>query len=287
MSQENKRPLPSEGLTKEQQVMVDALATALLRAAQPEQNSQKNADAQAAVKTIDLIALFYYLIGKLVWIAIAAVIGAAVMGYRASGSMPVYTATSKLYIVGSNGATINMVDLQIGSMLTMDYTEVFKTWEVHEMVRAKLNLPYSYSQMQSMMSVTAPENTRVLYIAVRNTDAQLAADIANAYAEAAKEFILQTMDGEEPNIFSVALVPSTGAVTNPRSKIIMGFLLGSVLAAGIFVLQFVLDDRPRTPEHIQQAADIPILAVIPALTKSQMNQTSNSSGKRGHKHGLS
>ena len=272
MSQENKRPLPSEGLTKEQQVMVDALATALLRAAQPEQNSQKNADAQAAVKTIDLIALFYYLIGKLVWIAIAAVIGAAVMGYRASGSMPVYTATSKLYIVGSNGATINMVDLQIGSMLTMDYTEVFKTWEVHEMVRAKLNLPYSYSQMQSMMSVTAPENTRVLYIAVRNTDAQLAADIANAYAEAAKEFILQTMDGEEPNIFSVALVPSTGAVTNPRSKIIMGFLLGSVLAAGIFVLQFVLDDRPRTPEDIAQVANVPTLAVIPASGKSNLSK---------------
>lgn len=151
------------------------------------------------------------------------------------------------------------------------------------MVRSQIGLNYSYSQMQSMISVSNPEDTRVLYITARNANAQLAADIANAYAAAAKTFILQTMDSEEPNLFSVALVPSVASQVSKASQAVKGFLLGAVLAVGIIVLLFVLDDRPRTPEHIQQAADIPTLAVIPALSKDQVK------GKKGgHKHhGLS
>ena len=53
-------------------------------------------------------------------------------------------------------------DLQIGAYLTSDYTEVFKTWEVHEMVIEDLQLPYSYEQMQSLITVSNPEDTRIL-----------------------------------------------------------------------------------------------------------------------------
>ena len=43
-----------------------------------------------------------------------------------------------------------------------------------------------------------------------------------------------------------------------------------VVFCGVIVLLFVLDDRPRTPEHIQQAADIPTLAVIPSISKKEL-----------------
>lgn len=56
-----------------------------------------------------------------------------------------------------------MADLQLGTALTSDYQEVFKTWEVHEMVIEELGLPYSYKEMQSMLTVSNPEDTRVLY----------------------------------------------------------------------------------------------------------------------------
>ena len=267
---------PGEGKKKQQQpasdqqVLVDALAKALVQAAgtQPEQGAAKRQEP----KTIDLIELFYMILSKIHYVIIAALVGAIFMGVQAARSTPMYSATSKLYIVGNQGASINLSDLQLGSMLTMDYEEVFRTWEVHEMVRSQIGLNYSYSQMQSMISVSNPEDTRVLYITARN-----------AYATAAKTFILQTMDSEEPNLFSVALVPSVASQVSKASQAVKGFLLGAVLAVGIIVLLFVLDDRPRTPEHIQQAADIPTLAVIPALSKDQVK------GKKGgHKHhGLS
>ena len=96
------------------------------------------------------------------------------------------------------------------------------------------------------------------------TNAQRAADIANAYASAAKRFITQTMDTDEPSTFSVALVPSVASSTSITDYVLRGILLGTMAVIGILVLIFLLDNRPKSPEDIMQAANIPTLAVIPS-----------------------
>lgn len=268
-----------ESLSPEnQQRLVDVLSNALLQAVQkPPEKKEETKEME-----IDLVELFFGVLSKIHYIIIVALIGAIIMGMNASKAIPMYSATSKLYIVGNQGTALNVSDLQMGSMLTMDYEEVFRTWEVHEMVRSQLGLNYSYGQMQGMLSISNPEDTRVLLITVRNPDAQLAADLANAYATAAKTFILQTMDSEEPNVFSVALVPSVASRVSKATEAAKGFLIGGVLMTGLIVLFFILDDRPRTPEHIQKAADIPTLAIIPAVSKEEMKKA-----KRVHHRALS
>ena len=213
--------------------------------------------------TIDLIELFYYCLSKCYLVILAALIGAIWMGFmNVYFSQPVYTATSKLYIVGQTGESI-MYDLQIGTVLTLDYQEVFKTWEVHQMVNEQLKTEFPYSMLQSMIKVTNPEDTRILYITATYPDAQMAADIANAYAVAGKRFITEAMLTDEPTTFSVALVPSVSASSSTTSQIIKGFLLGTVLAGGLLVLAFVLDTRPKSPEDIMSCSGLPTLAVIP------------------------
>lgn len=128
------------------------------------------------------------------------------------------------------------------------------------MVTEELDLPYSYQQMQSMLTISNPEDTRILYITVTHPDAKMAADIANSYAKAAKIFIANTMEGVEPSDFSVAMEPSVG---NGASAVI-GFVGGGVLAVAILAILFVLDNRPRSPESIQQYGGIPTLSVFPA-----------------------
>lgn len=250
-----------------------------LQAGQAEQTAGRPQSQTAAPRTIDLIGLIFYIIEKFWIVLLAAVIAAGLFGYRASKAVPTYSATAKLYIVNPNSASINITDLQLGTVLTLDYQEVFKTWEVHEMVREELNLPYSYEAMQSFISVYNPEDTRLLYITATYFDAQTAADIANAYAKAAKEFIISTMRGEEPSDFSIALVPSIARVQSKTSALIKGFLLGSVLAAGILTLLFVLDDRPRTPEDINLYGGIPTLAVLPS-TKEMKKMTRKKNRRR-------
>lgn len=215
-------------------------------------------------RTLDFVELFYYMLSKLHFLLLGMIAGAVLLGAYASSSItPIYTATSKLYIMGSTGSSI-IADLQIGTVLTMDYQEVFKTWEVHQMVNEALGTNYSYSALQSMISVSNPEDTRILYITARHPDSQTAADIANAYATAAKRFIVQTMKTDEPSTFSIALVPGVASGGGITGYVIRGVLLGTVLAGGLLVLVFLLDSRPKSPEDVMRYANIPTLAVIPA-----------------------
>ena len=232
-------------------------------------------------RTIDLVEMFYYMLSKLHFLLLGMVLGAVLLGAYASSSItPIYTATSKLYIMGSTGSSI-IADLQIGTVLTMDYQEVFKTWEVHQMVNEALGTNYSYSALQSMISVSNPEDTRILYITARHPDSQTAADIANAYATAAKHFIVQTMKTDEPSTFSIALVPGTASGGGITGYVIRGILLGTVLAGGLLVLVFLLDSRPKSPEDVMRYANIPTLAVIPA------NPELSGAKKRGRKADMS
>jgi len=248
----------------DQQTLVDALSVALVKATQENRPPENQVTADFDAKTIDLMELLYHVLSKIKYVLACALIGAVAMGfYGAFFVTPVYQATAKLYITGQNDVSVSLSDLQLGSQLKMDYQEVFKTWEVHQMVREELGLDLGYGAMQAGLSIYNPESTRVLYVTFSHVEAQMATDIANAYAHAAREFIMQTMDSKEPNMFSIALVPSSATGMSKTNYVITGLLLGTVLCLGVIFLHFVLDDRPHTPEEIMKTAGIPTLAVIP------------------------
>lgn len=132
----------------------------------------------------------------------------------------------------------------------------------------------SNQTMQSMLSVGNPDDTRILYIKFSHTDPELAAQIANAYAKAAKKFIINTMRGEEPSDFSIALQPSVGYAISRTKYMAMGFLGGSALAIALLVVLFLLDKGPRSPEAIQTYGGIPTLAIFPHREKEKFRKPS-------------
>jgi len=290
MSENQKKPVSAENEAQTDVKLVSAVTAAVVQTLQEleegkRSKAKKDNENGKGPKTIDLIGLVFYIVEKLWIVLLVAILGAGIFGYTARNSVTTYTATAKLYIVNADSPSISFSDLQLGTVLTLDYQEVFKTWEVHEMVRQELDLPYTYDQMQSFITVTNPEDTRILYITARFPDGQTAADIANAYANAAKKFIINTMRGEEPSDFSVALVPSSGYTVSKSSSIIKGFLLGTVLALGVLTLLYVLDDRPRTPEDISTYGGIPTLAVLPSVKDikrfNRRHKKRNASRRRG------
>lgn len=264
MAQEFQRqPRNPQGNEVDQSVLVEALSNALLQAAQNNGAAQQNTQEEEGT-TIDLVELFFHVLGKIHFVILAALLGTLLAGlYAVYFVVPTYQATAKLYILNQSGISVSMADIQVASNLTNDYQEVFKTWEVHEMVRDELNLDYTYTEMQKMLTISSPDDTRLLYITAKHTDPEMAMQIANAYARAAKTFIYQVMEGEEPNEFSIALVPGSPVGMSTSRYLVLGFLLGAMLVVGILVLMFLLDDRPHTPDDITKAAGIPTLAVVP------------------------
>ncbi len=222
-------------------------------------------DKQKNVKPgeIDLVALAIRFLEKAHWIILTALLGAVLAGvYVYFGATPVYETTSKIYIVGSD-TTISLADLQIGSNLAADYQEVFKNWHVHELVDKRLNRNYSYSQLAGMVRVSNPTNTHVLYVTVKSTDPDEAKLLADTYAQVAREFIAAKMDMREPNIFEEAKKPDTPVSPQKTRTIIIGFLLGALLAMAVITIRFLNDDRIMTGEDVVKAGGLPLLGMIP------------------------
>ena len=212
---------------------------------------------------IDLGALFYRFLEKIHWIIICAVIGAAIAGVIVFKFIkPVYEATSKIYIVGSD-TTISLTDLQIGSNLAADYQEVFKNWHVHELVDKRLNLDYPYTKLAGMINITNPQNTHVLYVSVKSPDPQEAKVIADTYAQVAREFIATKMDMREPNIFEEAKMPDKPVTPKKTRDIIIGFVVGALLAMAVITIKFFSDDRILTSEDITKVGNLATLGMVP------------------------
>lgn len=227
---------------------------------------------------IDLLELLYRLLEKAKWIAAAAIVGAVLAGLiTAFAITPLYEATAKLYVMNSDDAAINLSDLQIGTYLTADYQEVFNNWHVHERVIERLSLPYNYDEITDMLTVTNPKDTRVLYITVRAEDAQLAKQIADAYASVAREFIAATMDAKEPNLFEEALLPSYPASPSMVINVLLGLVICAGIACVVIVVQFLFDDRIRTSDDLERYFGIPTLGLLP-------KQESNASALRRKQH---
>ena len=220
-------------------------------------------EAEENEDEIDLGGLFFRLLEKIHWIIICAIIGAAIAGALVFKFItPIYQATAKIYIVGSD-TTISLSDLQIGSNLAADYQEVFKNWHVHELVDKRLNLDYSYSKLSGMINITNPQNTHVLYVNVKSPDPEEAKLIADTYAQVAREFIAAKMDMREPNIFEEAKLPDKPVSPQKTRDIVIGFVLGALLAMAIITVKFLTDDRILTTEDISKVGNLATLGMIP------------------------
>ena len=214
--------------------------------------------------TIDLLELFMGLLAHWTLIAATAVVGAVLMAlYTFFLVTPMYKATATIYVVSRNDSVLNFSDLQVGSELTSDYIKVFEMWEVHEKVISNLDLDYTYTDMASMLSVTNTSDTRMLDITVTNPDPEEAAAIANEYADVGAKYISEKMKTDEPTLMSSARVPENPFSPNKSKNILLGFVVGFVLASAVVVLRTMLDDTYKTAEDIRKYAGLVVLASIP------------------------
>lgn len=221
---------------------------------------------QDGEREIDLVELGYELLDKLKYIILAALLGIVLAAvYTFVIAVPQYEAVAKLYVLNSDDSVVNLSDLQLGNYLASDYTEVFKTWEVNEMVRTNLGLSYTYEELDKMVVVTNPADTRILYITVKSPDPQEATDMANEYAKVVSDYVSTIMATERPNTLSMAIVPVKPVSPKKAMNLILGLVIGMVLAIGIVVVRLVMDDSVKSADDVTRMTGLPVLAIVPML----------------------
>lgn len=216
--------------------------------------------------TIDLTELFIALWSKLHIILMAGVLGALIAFVGTNLLItPMYTSETKVYVLSrsDSNAGVTYNDLQTGTQLTQDYMELVTSRPVLEQVIAVLNLDMEPEDLQDMISVETPEGTRILNISVESEDPKEAKEIADAVRDSVSIQITEIMDADAVNTVEEGNLPSNPSSPSLPRNIAIGALLGLVLAMGVIVLIFVLDDTIKTPDDVEHYLGLNTLTSIP------------------------
>ncbi len=214
---------------------------------------------------IDLLELFYVLRKNIVTIILASLIGTAVFGaYSFMIAKPVYESTAKLYILSQSTSLTSFADIQISNSLAKDYEEMIFSRPVVMQVAQNLNLDYKYEELRDMVSINNPADTRCLNITCHNNDMQEASDIANEFATVAKRQISDIMDTDEPALYESAIVNDVPIKPEKLKNMIIGCLLGFIIACGVIIVRYMLNDSLKTEDDIEKFLGLNTLASIPS-----------------------
>lgn len=221
---------------------------------------------------IDLREIFGLLIDKLAIIVLAAILGAAIaFTYTKFLVSPVYQSKTQVYVTNNKLTTtdqINVNDLQSSNYLTKDYMILVKSNPVLDKVIADLGLKMSTSELAGKIHVSTPTDTRILTIAVNDTDPIMAKKIADAVREASKAQIQAVMGIETVNTVEDAKLPENPVSPNTKMNVLIGFILGFVIAVALVIIRFMLDDSIKAQEDVEKYLGLSVLGLIPEFENS-------------------
>lgn len=215
---------------------------------------------------IDIIELVFVWLRKW-WLLMIVGMLTSVMAVVGTKTLmtPMYQSYSMIYLLPKSTTITSLVDMQIGLQITDDFLILAKTPEVVEKVIESEGLNTTYGKLSGKISVSNPENTRILKIAVTDEDPQTACDIANAMAEVTAQAVADVMKTDKPNVVRKARVSSNPVSPNTFKNMILGGAAGVLLTMGILFIGYIKNDSLQTEEQVQKYLQQNVLATIPKI----------------------
>ena len=219
------------------------------------------------MEEIDLKELFTFVkskIGLLITItALVCLIGCV---YGLVIQTPMYKSDTTV-ILSSSSSTLTQNDLNMNKNLVDTYAEIVKSRRVLTQVIDDLKLDLSYSQLHSKISVSAVNNTEIIRITVEDKDAIKAKNIANTTAKYFTKEVADLYNMNNVDVLDVAIEADKPYNINIAKQIIIYFMIGLVLAAGVLFIIFYFDRTIKSIEQVEQKIKLPILGGVQELNK--------------------
>ena len=219
---------------------------------------------QPTESEIDLVEVFFTLVRSWRALILGALFGAVLLAaVHVFFIKPSFEASTALYIT-SNDSMISLQDLQIGTQVAEDYRQIIKSRFVLNQVIEAMQLDMSYDRLNSMVTVTNPNNTHIIKTAVRSGDLALSRDIANELLSISIERIYQVVGTNEPSVIDYSEANAVEDVSiSFRKFVLIGALVGLLLVAVIVIIRMVMNSTIRTEDDVEKYLGMTVLAAIP------------------------
>ena len=248
-------------------------------------NRETNQATNSREVEIDLLKLLRAYLRKWWLILLCAVlVGGAVLAYSIYFVTPLYRAQTSIYVNNSSGnqqvESVTTANINASQALVTTYITITKSDRVLNAVAEALDNQYTTKQLSGMVSASQINGTEVFYIYVSHPNAQEAARIANVIGEVAPAEISTIVEGSSAWVLDYAQVPTSLYSPSYIRNLIIGCLIGAVLAAAYVTIVFLTNTRIEEEQNLTDIRPYPILGQIPDFT---LLSSSKHSSKRKQK----
>ena len=192
---------------------------------------------------------------------------------------PRYSASVSLYLNNTDDSVrsedkVLGTDISTSQMLIPSCIEIVKSNRMLNKVAETDGLDYTAKEIGGMVSVSSVEETEILRISVRSTSPENATKLANTFAKVAPSVITKIIGATSVNVIDYAIYNPNPINKNKVKNIMMGMLVGIVLACAFILIRELLDVRIKNESDIEKLFDHPVLGVIPKIGEKNSGQES-------------
>ena len=199
------------------------------------------------------------------------IVGAVTFSFTYFLVAPVYTSSGTLYVNNvkdKNAINLTQNDIMLSQKLVNTYAEILNSETFRQNISRKLDSEVTSSQLKKMIKMSGVGETEILKVSASSTDPEMARKVVQAILVSAPEEIVRVVKAGSVEIIDNANVPTIPSSPNIQLNTIIGILAGILLSILIiFIIEF-FDTTVKDEADLTNKYALPVLGVIPNLSKS-------------------
>ena len=236
-------------------------------------NKTENKRNESQNIEIDLVALLKEIVKKL-WLIllVGLIVGATVYVGAKVFIKPTYRSGFTAYVNNKQGKQttdyLTSSDVNAAKLLVLTYQSIIKSNNILTAAAESIGVDLPYESLAKKVSAEVKDDTEIISVYVVDTDPQFAYEYAQAIAKTAPTYMAQIVEGSSMKIIDVPEYSEKRYKPSYLKFGLIGFLIGTLLVIIFIVVRYFMDDTIKNESEIESKFALPILGVIPDITKA-------------------
>ncbi len=238
-------------------------------------DNKKNEDSE---REINIIPLLKEMLKKLwLMVLVGLIVGGAVFVGAKMLIKPTYRSGFTAYVNNKqskeNSDYLTSSDVSASKQIVQTYQKILTSNTILTAAAQSLDVDSTYAILQGKVTTEIKDETEIISVYVVDTDPQFAYDYAQAISKTAPQYMAQIVEGSSMKIIDYPEYSDSRFKPSYVRFGLIGFLIGVVLVAVFVIIRYFLDDTVKTENDIESRYTIPILGVIPDISRASNNRS--------------
>lgn len=228
---------------------------------------------EASENEINIIPILKEIVKK-IWLIllVGLIVGGAVFVAGRVFVKPTYRSGFTAYVNNKqskqNTDFLTSSDVTASKEIVQTYQKIITSNTILTASAKSIKFNQSYDNLQKMVYTEIMDETEIISIYVIHTDPKTAYEYASAISQTAPKYMTQIVEGSSMKIIDY---PEYSEKRFKPSYIrfgLIGFIVGALLVTVIIIIRFFMDDTINNKNEIEDKFSIPILGVIPDISRA-------------------